>query len=334
MKKFLKMFVVVVLMVCMITNSYCSELKLNEQGFYLTNDSPYIFRGLTEQDLDENDLQIKEKIETYIDIFSDTSKAKLKEFLESEDEEKVDKMIRYLGIDFNENALKYARKMQGYNFNINELKRDLKEAGFTSIEINYAIEKIILDNNANDVNNANHDNNMNIANSSGVTDQTVDPSIVSDKVKNIIETIQAINFFIPLSRKVTKDSLKFDYKKADLERALDECKVDWQKNCNYYYDIYIKEIESKGITDIYKRQKYLNKKLSFLGFTSDEIFKAHSDATTKFQINVRDYENLNDSEIIAKLKMNNIPDNQINQCIAFIKGNSAALYEAELQVDD
>ena len=32
--------------------------------------------------------------------------------------------------------------------------------------------------------------------------------------------------------------------------------------------------------------------------------------------------------------MNNIPGNKINQCLVFIKGNSAALFEAELQAED
>lgn len=95
---------------------------------------------------------------------------------ESEDEEVVEKIIRYLGVDFNENAFRYAKKLKGFHYDIDDIRKDMKNEGFTS----------------------------------------------------------------------------------------------------------------------------------------DEIFKAHSDATTKFQINVRDYENLNDSEIIAKLKMNNIPDNQIN----------------------
>lgn len=337
MKKLLKMLIVVVLIVSMFANVYCSELKLNENGFYMMEYNPYIIRGLTEMDLDENDLQVKEKLVSYLSWHSDVSKATLKVDFESEDEEVVEKIIRYLGVDFNENAFRYAKKLKGFHYDIDDIRKDMKNEGFTSANINYAIEKL---------SNENAENGSNVAaenvaleqtmtgQQTAAAEQTVDPSFVTDKVKEIIETIQTINYFVPLSRKVTRSSLRLSYKSTDLERALDECKVDWQKNCNYYYDIYIKEIESKGITDIYKRQKYLNKKLSYLGFTSDEIFKAHSDATTKFQINVRDYENLNDSEIIAKLKMNNIPDNQINQCLAFIKGNSAALYESDLQVEE
>ena len=216
MKNILKMCFVISVILCLMTNVYCSELKLNEQGFYMMEYNPYIIKGLTKKDLDENDLLVKEKILSYITLFPNKSKASLKEHFESEDEEIVDKVIRFLSIDFNENALRYAKKIQGYGLDMEYIKKDLKNEGFTSMEINYAIEKITVENNF---------NNGNTSNDITVTD----PIVLTDKVKEIIEEIQTINYFIPLSRKETKNALRLYYKPNDLERALDECKVDWQK---------------------------------------------------------------------------------------------------------